>query len=248
MGRKSLLDTIKETIKIPNNRDHTYMLAYDFPGFTPSPHYYKVLSNYMEELEKEGAQVERIQSSIIVTNDLHGFITMTRLAQHYDAQIYTCMVQEQPPDQIQLQNVELVISPEERATLYWITARYNTDKTRKQVPDETTQILETLYGIRYGLKLKIHSTNTNHHKIIKDTAENQPKYTQPYTLTGNQVLIALEALQKHLTHTQTGQRAITAYSILWRLNNKQEPPEATPENIQALLSEQPVQVWINQYL
>lgn len=250
MGRTGLIEKIRETITVPNNRDHTWLLAYDFPGFNPSPHFYTLLTEYMEKLDQSGDHCKRIQSSVITTDNLHGAITIAQLARHYDAQVYLAKAEQQALGTIQQENTRLVIKADERHHVIWITSHWNRNQIRKYVKGISEPVIEALLELHHGFKVKIENLTPestqrtwNH---FKNLAENPPIYSLPYTLTGPHVWLVLESLQKHLQH-KTGKTTRTAYKILWRLHHTDPPPSFNADNVMSLLKEQPADTWKTQH-
>ena len=94
MGRTSILTKISDEINVENNNDNNWLVAYDFPKSKGNPHFYTLFKQLLNKLNGVGVRAERIQSSIFLTDDFHGAITATKLAQYYCADVLLFKVEE----------------------------------------------------------------------------------------------------------------------------------------------------------
>lgn len=94
MGRPSILTKISNAINVENNNNYTWLVSYNFPQNKGNPHIYELFKKLLKKLSERGARAERLQPSIILTNDYHGAIIATKLAQYYNADVHLFKVEE----------------------------------------------------------------------------------------------------------------------------------------------------------
>ena len=252
MGRKSLVEKIKEEITVSNNRRHTWVVAYDFET-TPSPHFYTLLKKHMGNQVNSGATFQRVQSSLIETNDLHGALVAIKLIEYYKGQGRLYKATHIPQEMIPNYTITLTVDPEERRSLCRAVGWAITYKARgNQIGEETDLLYETIIGLLYSVEAEtapITETSTLRGLLADLTRylEGQLPRGGICTLEGRYAETALNAATWFLQESQYSKAdryQASLFNLLWRLNNDTPPPEATQRNIDGLLSEQPVQVWL----
>jgi len=255
MGRTTLLDKIIKKINIENTRENTWLLTYSFINTKPNPHFYKQLTELTSKLHKTRAIADKTQTSVFITNDLHGAIAAMKIAKHYQAKVRLYNIEEYYPNPL--------LDPDEN---YWINddelyslkkAAYHELKklqsySSSQYTDHLTSFLwiteltmvPTTPVKKQDIETILSKSRYLEQESNRQTADRSFSYGFGYSELGSFMKLIENYLREH--RDESTEAVEDLFNIYRRFTGDEDPPyEPRPKDVEELLRQHPKENYQN---
>jgi hypothetical protein len=258
MGRKPLLKILANEITIQNSRKNKWLLSYRFTGSRSNPHFFNKIQELTNNLHQEGAFVDKTQTSVLITNDLHGAVTAAKLAKHYGAEIKLFKVKELDPTTTLDPDYEFILNKEEVnivvKAVYSELKKQNIKFTSNNNIDQLGAFLMvTEYLLRPNLPIKKEGLIwiLEQTQYLEENMKEDSGTEASFVLELDNVVPVMKAVETYLMEhiDDSTEDNDTLFNVLKRLTGCEDDPfEPSRRDIEELLKKRPVDTLIESIL